>query len=58
MERDDAGRIICILFCNATKRIAKPISEEERKKLARICEEEAKELTKMQYKIVKKYLDD
>jgi uncharacterized protein YuzE len=56
VERDNTGRIICILFRNAKRRISKPISEEEREKLARICKEEAKELTKKQYEIVKKYL--
>lgn len=56
VERDNTGRIVCILFRNAKKKIAKPISEEEREKLARICEEEAEEFDKKQYEIVKKYL--
>jgi uncharacterized protein YuzE len=56
VERDNTGRIVCILFHNAKRRISKPISEEEREKLARICEEEAKEFNRKQYEIVKKYL--
>jgi hypothetical protein len=43
------------LFRNAKKRIAKPISEEEREKLARICEEEAEKFDKKSYEIVKNY---
>jgi hypothetical protein len=56
VERDNTGRIICILFCNAEKRIAKPKFEEEREKLARISEKKAEEFTKKQYEIIKKYL--
>ncbi|RIA98421.1 hypothetical protein C1645_812667 [Glomus cerebriforme] len=56
VERDNMGRIVCILFYNAKNKIVKPISEEERKKLAKICEEEAEEFDKKQYEIVKKYL--
>jgi uncharacterized protein YuzE len=56
VERDNMGRIICILFCNADMRIATPISEEEREKLARISEEKANEFAKWQDEILKKYL--
>jgi len=56
VERNNTDRITCISFHNAEKRMAKPISEEERENLARICEEEAKEIAKQQYEIVKKYL--
>lgn len=53
---DNTDRITCISFHNAEKRMAKPIFEEERENLVRICEEEAKEIAKQQYEIVKKYL--
>jgi uncharacterized protein YuzE len=56
VELGNTGQIIRILFRNAKERIAKPISEEERKELARICEEKAKEISKMSCEIVKKYL--
>ena len=55
IEVDGTGRIVCILFRNANKRIAKPITEEERKILALKCEEEAEELEKWSYNIVHAY---
>ncbi|CAB4438483.1 unnamed protein product [Rhizophagus irregularis] len=55
IEVDDTGRIVCILFCNANEKIAKPITEEERKSLALKCEEETKELVKWSNRIVHAY---
>ncbi|RGB22258.1 hypothetical protein C1646_68261 [Rhizophagus diaphanus] len=55
IEVDGTGRIFCILFRNANKRIAKPITEEERKILALKCEEETKELEKWSNSIVHAY---
>ncbi|CAG8655219.1 uncharacterized protein OCT59_021832 [Rhizophagus irregularis] len=55
IEVDDTGRIVCILFCNANEKIAKLITEEERKSLALKCEEETKELEKWSNRIVRVY---
>jgi len=55
IEVDGTGRIVCILFRNADKRIAKPITEEERKNLALKCEEKTKELLKWSNSIVHAY---
>ncbi|RIA88520.1 hypothetical protein C1645_826256 [Glomus cerebriforme] len=55
VEVDDMGNIVSILFNNADKKITKPISEDEREYLAKICEEEAKELTKWSNAIVRAY---
>jgi hypothetical protein len=55
VEVDGTVRIVCILFRNASERIAKPITEEERKNLALKCEEETKELEKWSNSIVHAY---
>jgi uncharacterized protein YuzE len=55
MEVDGTGRMVCILFRNASERIAKPITEEERKNLALKYEEETKKLLKWSDSIVQKY---